>query len=146
MKFGDLDISTSKGAAALYDRTQTAAVDVCSRMYVIEQAYRLHKDACSQKVIGDAVIKVNRPGCPLSSHPYTACHRRWCWPRQRLASAARAGCTRPGTLQDSGPSAPACVWALSFSAAHVWQSNDSFQARMFARRTSQSGREPPLSS
>ena len=26
VKFGDLDISTSKGAAALYDRIQTAAV------------------------------------------------------------------------------------------------------------------------
>ena len=34
---------------------------VCSRMYVVEQAYRWHKNACLQKVIGDAVIKVNRP-------------------------------------------------------------------------------------
>jgi hypothetical protein len=41
VKFGDLDISTSKGAAALHDRIQTAAVDVCSRMYVIEQAYQV---------------------------------------------------------------------------------------------------------
>jgi UrcA family protein len=61
VKFADLDVSTSQGAAALYRRIHGAAVDVCSRMYVDEQAYKWHKDACLQKVIGDAVIKVNRP-------------------------------------------------------------------------------------
>ena len=61
VKFGDLDVSTSQGAAALYGRIRSAAVDVCSRMYVTEQAYRFHKDACLQKVIADAVIKVDRP-------------------------------------------------------------------------------------
>jgi UrcA family protein len=61
VKFGDLDVSTSQGAAALYRRIHGAAVDVCSRMYVDEQAYKWHKDACLQKVIGDAVLKVNRP-------------------------------------------------------------------------------------
>ena len=30
-------------------------------MYPIEQAYKWHRNACLQKVIGDAVIKVNRP-------------------------------------------------------------------------------------
>jgi UrcA family protein len=61
VKFADLDVSTSQGAAALYRRIHGAAVDVCSRMYVDEQAYKWHKNACLQKVIGDAVIKVNRP-------------------------------------------------------------------------------------
>jgi UrcA family protein len=61
LKFADLDASTSPGAAALYRRIHSAALDVCSRMYVIEQAYRWHKDACLQQVIADAVIKVNRP-------------------------------------------------------------------------------------
>ena len=61
VKFADLDVSTSQGAATLYRRIHSAAVDVCSRMYVDEQAYRWHKNACLQKVIGDAVIKVNRP-------------------------------------------------------------------------------------
>ena len=61
VKFGDLDVSTPQGAAALYRRINSAAIDVCSRMYVIEQAYKWHKDACLQKVIGDTVIKVNRP-------------------------------------------------------------------------------------
>jgi UrcA family protein len=61
VKFGDLDVSTSQGASALYGRIHSAAVDVCSRMYVIDLAYRLHKDACLQKVIADAVNKVNQP-------------------------------------------------------------------------------------
>jgi UrcA family protein len=61
VKFGDLNVSTSQGAAALYGRTHSAAVEVCSRMYIDEQAYKWHKNACLQKVIGDAVIKVNRP-------------------------------------------------------------------------------------
>ena len=61
VKFADLDTSTSQGAAALYRRINGAAIDVCSRMYVLELAYKLHKDACLQTVIGDAVTKANRP-------------------------------------------------------------------------------------
>ncbi len=61
VKFADLNVSTSPGAAALYRRIQSAAVDVCSRMYVIRLAYEWHKYACLQDVIGDAVFKVNRP-------------------------------------------------------------------------------------
>jgi UrcA family protein len=61
VKFADLNVSTPQGAETLYRRIHGAAVDVCSRMYVIEQAYKWHKNACLQKVIGDAVIKVNRP-------------------------------------------------------------------------------------
>ena len=61
MKFADLDTSTSQGAAALYRRIHGAAVDVCSRMYVLELAYRVHKDVCLQTVIGDAVTQANSP-------------------------------------------------------------------------------------
>jgi UrcA family protein len=61
VKFGDLDVSTSQGAAALYRRIHGAAVNVCSRMYVESQSYRWHGNACLQTVIGDAVTKVNRP-------------------------------------------------------------------------------------
>jgi UrcA family protein len=61
VKFGDLDVSTSQGAATLYRRIHSAAVNVCSRMYVDEQSYKWHENACLQKVIGDAVTKVNRP-------------------------------------------------------------------------------------
>jgi UrcA family protein len=61
VKFGDLDVSTSQGAAALYRRIHGAAVDVCSRMYADQQSYKWHANTCLQKVIGDAVIKANRP-------------------------------------------------------------------------------------
>ena len=61
VKFADLDVSTPQGAETLYRRIHGAAVDVCSRMYVDEQVYKWNKNACLQKVIGDAVIKVNRP-------------------------------------------------------------------------------------
>jgi UrcA family protein len=61
VRFADLDVSTSQGAAALYGRIHGAAIDVCLRMYGDEQAYKWHEKACLQKVIGDAVIKVNRP-------------------------------------------------------------------------------------
>jgi UrcA family protein len=61
VRFADLNVSTSQGAAALYGRIHRAAVDVCSRMYVDEQAYKWHENACLKKVIGDAVVKVNRP-------------------------------------------------------------------------------------
>jgi UrcA family protein len=61
VKFADLDVSTSQGAVALYGRIHGAADDVCSRMYYSHEAYRWHKAACLQKVIADAVIKVNEP-------------------------------------------------------------------------------------
>jgi UrcA family protein len=60
VKFADLDIATSKGARALYGRIYSASVNVCSQMYGSEISYKRHKDACLQKVIGDAVVKVNR--------------------------------------------------------------------------------------
>jgi UrcA family protein len=61
VKYGDLDISTSQGAATLYRRIQGAATNVCSQMYVSQEAFRVRKDSCLQKVIGDAVAKVNQP-------------------------------------------------------------------------------------
>jgi UrcA family protein len=61
VKFADLDISTPQGAAALYNRIHSAAIEVCSRMYVDRLAYSLHRDACLKTVIGGAVTKVNRP-------------------------------------------------------------------------------------
>jgi UrcA family protein len=61
VKFADLDISTPKGTKTLYRRIHTAAADICLQMYQTDDSYRAHKNACLQKVIGDAVIKVNRP-------------------------------------------------------------------------------------
>jgi UrcA family protein len=61
VKFTDLDVSTSQGAATLYRRIHSAAVNVCWRMYNNELAFRLHKDGCLQKAIADAVTKVDQP-------------------------------------------------------------------------------------
>lgn len=61
VKFADLDVSTSRGAASLYGRIHGAAANVCSRMYVEQQSYKWHQKACMQTVIGDAVTRVNRP-------------------------------------------------------------------------------------
>jgi UrcA family protein len=61
VKFADLDVSTSQGAVALYRRIQSAADNVCWRMYQSNEAYKLNKDACLQKVIADAVTKVHEP-------------------------------------------------------------------------------------
>jgi UrcA family protein len=61
VKFADLDVSTSSGAVALYGRIHGAADEVCSRMYTSTEAYRWRKNACLQKVIADAVTRVNEP-------------------------------------------------------------------------------------
>lgn len=61
VKFGNLDISTSQGAVAIYRRIHSAAANVCWRVYDSNEAYKLNKDACLQKVIADAVTKVNQP-------------------------------------------------------------------------------------
>jgi len=61
VKFGDLDVSTSQGAAALYGRIKRAADSVCWRMYDSDAAYKQNKDACLQTVIANAVTKVNQP-------------------------------------------------------------------------------------
>jgi len=62
VRFADLDISTSTGARALYRRIHSAAGNVCWRTYDSNELYMLNKDTCLQKVIADAVIKVNEPG------------------------------------------------------------------------------------
>ena len=61
VKYADLDPSGTQGAAALYGRITRAAEEVCSRMYISTEAYRQHKNVCLQKLIADAVIKVNEP-------------------------------------------------------------------------------------
>jgi UrcA family protein len=61
VKFGDLDVSTSRGAVAFYGRIHGAADNVRARMYISTEAYRRYKNSCLQKVIADAVNKVNEP-------------------------------------------------------------------------------------
>jgi UrcA family protein len=61
VKFADLDVSTQQGAQTIYRRIHSAADNVCFRMYASNEAYKLNRDACLQKVIADAVTKVNEP-------------------------------------------------------------------------------------
>ncbi len=56
VKFGDLDVSTSEGAATLYARIRQAAHQVCT------QADPLwNTRSCVDKAIAEAVTKVNQP-------------------------------------------------------------------------------------
>jgi UrcA family protein len=57
VKFGDLNLATPEGAAALYARIRVAAREVCTQSSDIWGS----SDACVQKAIADAVTKVNRP-------------------------------------------------------------------------------------
>jgi UrcA family protein len=60
VKFRDLDISTSKGAAALYDRIQTAARNVCSRFVDPWNLLAMaNREKCLDKTILDTVTKIN---------------------------------------------------------------------------------------
>jgi UrcA family protein len=62
VKFGDLDLSTSQGALALYGRIHNAAVNVCWRVHDSELGYMLNKGACERQAIADAVTHINQPG------------------------------------------------------------------------------------
>jgi UrcA family protein len=59
VKYQDLDVSTQQGAAALYARIRGAAKSVCSQFdhYGIDAA--MWRNACMDKAILGAVIKVN---------------------------------------------------------------------------------------
>jgi UrcA family protein len=56
VKFGDLDVSTSQGAASLYTRIRAAAIKVCSQPDPI-----WNSRSCVDKAVTEAVSKVNRP-------------------------------------------------------------------------------------
>ncbi|HEY1726399.1 MAG TPA: UrcA family protein [Steroidobacteraceae bacterium] len=61
VKYGDLNVSSPRGAAALYSRIRWAAETVCPRFERYELASRQRMDACVHKAITDAVIAVNQP-------------------------------------------------------------------------------------
>jgi len=60
VKFGDLNISNSQGAVALYHRISSAAVAVCRPEDHGTLASMSRVQACIHKAIADAVTKVNR--------------------------------------------------------------------------------------
>ena len=60
VKFGDLNVSTPEGAAALYARIHSAARSVCAP----EDSwfpFRASVSECIRKATADAVTKVNQP-------------------------------------------------------------------------------------
>jgi len=61
VKFGDLNISNSQGAAVLYRRIRAAAEKVCSPYDRSGLEAKMHLNACIDKAILGAVTKVNAP-------------------------------------------------------------------------------------
>src|SRR5258705_55878 len=59
--YGDLAVSTPKGAATLYHRIWAAAVTVCRRSDEPSLRSKSLNDACVHKAIADAVAKVDQP-------------------------------------------------------------------------------------
>jgi UrcA family protein len=55
VKFQDLNLSTSTGAASLYSRLQTASRSVCSPLAGRELSQVKQYNACYEKALGDAV-------------------------------------------------------------------------------------------
>ena len=61
VKFGDLDVSSSKGAVILYNRIRVAAEEVCAPVSHGDLSSRMHEKACVAQVIERAVTTVNLP-------------------------------------------------------------------------------------
>jgi UrcA family protein len=60
VKYADLDVSTSHGAATLYGRIRTAAEAVCSPLSHGDLSSKKHRDSCVSQSIAVAVSKVNQ--------------------------------------------------------------------------------------
>ena len=61
VKYGDLNIASPQGAAALYTRIRAAAEQVCRSFDRRALASKELKDTCIHKAIADAVTKVDQP-------------------------------------------------------------------------------------
>jgi len=61
VKYGDLNVSTSQGAAALYNRIRVAADGVCSRLDHGDISSKMNAAACVHKAIAGAVTSVDQP-------------------------------------------------------------------------------------
>jgi UrcA family protein len=59
-KFGDLNVSSPDGAAALYGRIRSAAKTVCLPAQSNSDPFKSEFNTCLHKAIADAVTKVNR--------------------------------------------------------------------------------------
>jgi UrcA family protein len=61
VKFSDLNLSTSQGAAALYARIKTAAKSVCPGAEDRDLGVRSRSGACIERAVQTAVVEVNAP-------------------------------------------------------------------------------------
>jgi UrcA family protein len=61
VKYADLNVSSSQGAATLYDRIRVAAHKVCQPVDSRNLALMPRTEACVRKAIADAVKTVNQP-------------------------------------------------------------------------------------
>jgi UrcA family protein len=61
VRYGDLDLSSPRGAAALYHRIRVAAELVCSTYEGGDLPRTRILRACEERAIADAVSRVNRP-------------------------------------------------------------------------------------
>ena len=59
VKFGDLDLSRSEGAAALYSRINAAAREVCQPLSVWALRLLVQSNECRHQAIAQAVAEVN---------------------------------------------------------------------------------------
>lgn len=60
VNYSDLSVSSSRGATVLYGRIRAAAEGLCSPLYHGDLSSRMHRNACVQQSIADAVGKVNQ--------------------------------------------------------------------------------------
>lgn len=61
VRYADLDVSTSQGAVALYNRIRFASEGVCATWDGGGLDSKVHVKTCVQRAIEGAVAKVNRP-------------------------------------------------------------------------------------
>jgi UrcA family protein len=61
VKYGELDVSTSQGAAKLYNRIRFASEQVCSPFDQGDVASKFRWQQCVKQAISGAVAKVNQP-------------------------------------------------------------------------------------
>jgi len=61
IKYTALAVSSTQGAASLYNRIRMASEEVCSPLAHGDLASKMHAKACSHKAIADAVSQVNQP-------------------------------------------------------------------------------------
>ena len=61
VRFADLDLTKSEGAAVLYQRVRAAAKTVCASLEARDLASQMRFRDCVQTGIGSAVARIDRP-------------------------------------------------------------------------------------